>query len=209
MTINAINPRLAKNRYLTTANYIIATAILFLITGPAVFPVRPVMLSGGDIGPETSYWFRLNRRENIETLNYGPNNLPQLSLMVWFFRVKTGVPGQKPTPLPQKTGRPFWLVIDKYQTRDNPETAPFFLVLDVPGTETSPFGPRPYRECAGQCNWKIPGYFGLHGVAGVESRLTIPEPGSSGCVRHRDFDISFLYHVLDPRRNPIPYFIPE
>lgn len=48
-------------------------------------------------------------------------------------------------------------MIDKVEAVDNPETAPYFLTLDIPVSDEEPFGPAPYLECDGQCNWVLPG----------------------------------------------------
>ena len=67
----------------------------------------------------------------------------------------------------------------------------------------------PYTECNGQCNWILPGAFGLHGVNGDLSRLSIENPGSSGCIRHSDEDITYLYNNLDPQKEEIRYYIED
>lgn len=156
---------------------------------------------------KSSYWLVLNRKSNIETLYYGePENLKR-SKIIKTFNVKTGVPGEKPTPLPQLLGRKYWLIVEKLDSKDNPETSPYFLSLDVPVSEEEPFGPKPYNECNGQCNWGIPGAFGLHGVNADPSRLSKEDPGSSGCIRHKDEDIVYLYQLLDPDKEKIRYYI--
>lgn len=66
-----------------------------------------------------------------------------------------------------------------------------------------------YLECDGKCNWEIPGAFGLHGVAGDESRLSNLDSGSSGFVRHSDSDITFLYNTLHPEQDEIRYYIED
>ena len=123
--------------------------------------------------------------------------------------MKTGNPGERPTPLPQLLGRQYWLVNGKYETKDNPETAPYFLSLDIPVSEEEPFGPNAYPECEGGCNWILPGSFGLHGVAGNMEKLSADDPGSSGCIRHFDEDITYLYNLLDPQAEEIRYFIKD
>ncbi len=75
------------------------------------------------------------------------------------FRVKSGIPNDRPTPLPSLVGRKYWLLVDKFDAKNYPETAPYFLKLDVPVTNEDPYGPEPYLECRGQCNWLLPGYF--------------------------------------------------
>ncbi|HLL61135.1 MAG TPA: L,D-transpeptidase, partial [Candidatus Nitrosocosmicus sp.] len=61
--------------------------------------------------------------------------------------------------------------------------------------------------CNGQCDWITIGAFGLHGVNGNLNKLTNEDPGSSGCIRHSDEDISFLYETLDPSRYEIRYYV--
>jgi lipoprotein-anchoring transpeptidase ErfK/SrfK len=158
---------------------------------------------------EQAHWFILSRKSNIEKLYYGEAGNILESDLVKTFRVKSGVPGQKPTPLPKLLGRDYWLIVDKYETKDNPETAPYFLKLDIPVGEEEPFGPEPYLECEGQCNWQLPGAFGLHGVAGDESRLSDEILGSSGCIRHSDADITYLYNLLEPKQYQIRYYISD
>jgi hypothetical protein len=157
---------------------------------------------------EEIYWFSLERKSNIEKLYFGEAGNAANSNLIKTFIVKVGIPGQKPTPLPKLLGRDYWLIIDKYETKDNPETAPYFLKLDIPVGEEEPFGPEPYLECeGGQCNWELPGAFGLHGVGGDESRLSDENLGSSGCIRHSDSDIIQLYNLLDPRKEEIRYYV--
>lgn len=156
---------------------------------------------------QESYWFLLKRKSNKETLYRGVSGDTRKSKVIREFTVKTGVPGERPTPLPQKIGRKYWVITDKIEQYENPETAPYFLTLDVPGVEEEPFGPSPYLECDGQCNWNLPGAFGLHGVNGDVSRLNHDNPGSSGCIRHTDEDITFLYKLLDPKREEVRYYI--
>ncbi len=143
---------------------------------------------------------------NIEVLYKGVEGDIRNSFPVAIFRVKTGITHKRPTPLPQLFGREYWLVIAKEAT-DNPETGPYFLTLNIPSTDQPPYGPSPYLECYGQCNWSVPGAFGLHGVGGDKTRLLAENPGSSGCIRHTDADISYLYHLLDPEDRPIRYYI--
>jgi hypothetical protein len=156
---------------------------------------------------EEGYWFILYRKSNIERLYFGKPGSEGESILIKEFRVKTGVPRQKPTPLPQLLGREFWIIESELETFDSPETAPYFLTLDVPVTQEEPYGPTPYLECDGQCNWQIPGAFGLHGVAGDETRLAQDNPGSSGCIRHADEDIIYLYNLLNPAEEEIRYYV--
>src|SRR3989344_1380764 len=159
----------------------------------------------------SAYWLILHRKSNIEYLYKGVFGEKHKSMLINIFGVKSGIPGEKPTPLPQLLGRDYWIVTDKMSVdaSENPETAPYFLTLDVPVTEAEPYGPVPYNECNGQCDWILPGYFGLHGVNGDESRLSDDNPGSSGCVRHRDEDITYLYNILNPKTEEIRYYIED
>lgn len=158
---------------------------------------------------DSIYWFILHREQGIEYLYYGePNNIGNSDL-IKTFTVKTGRPGERPTPLPHLVGRQYWLLTEKTKVKDNPETAPYFLTLDIPAPSETPYGPSPYHECNGQCDWVAPGAFGLHGINGDPSRLSPEDPGSSGCIRHTDEDITFLYNLLDPANEEIRYYIVE
>ena len=159
---------------------------------------------------EQSYWFILYRQSQKEELYLGVPGVKDQSTLVKTFTVKTGRPGERPTPLPQLVGRDYWLITQKHAQPDNPETAPYFLTLDVPGIEEPPYGPVPYEECKGeQCDWILPGAFGLHGTAGNPDKLSESDPGSSGCIRHSDSDITYLYHLLDPQKDEIRYYIED
>ena len=157
--------------------------------------------------PKHMYWFELHRKSQIEFLYYGEPNNKEESKLVKTFIVKTGIAGERPTPLPQLVGREYWKVIKKEAVIDNPETAPYFLTLDVPAPSIPPYGPEPYTECNGQCDWITFGEFGLHGVNGDMSRLSPENPGSSGCIRHSDEDITYLYNLLKPDTEEIRYYI--
>ncbi len=155
------------------------------------------------------YWFELQRSSNIENLYKGIPGDKAQSIHVRSFRVKSGIPGERPTPLPQLVGREYWIITDKEEQRNNPETAPYFLTLDVPVSDITPFGPTPYEECNGQCDWILPGAFGLHGTGGNPLKLSDMDLGSSGCIRHSDEEITYLYNLLDPENNEIRYYIVE
>ncbi|MEK7572172.1 MAG: L,D-transpeptidase [Patescibacteria group bacterium] len=160
------------------------------------------------VAKENDYWLLLHRKSQKEFLYQGkPGDIHQ-SKLIRTFVVKTGRPGERPTPLPQLAGREYWLLTRKAPS-DNPETAPYFLTLDVPGWEEAPFGPVPYLECNGQCNWELPGEFGLHGVNGDPARLSDENPGSSGCIRHTDKDITYLYELLDPEDAEVRYYMED
>ncbi|MBP9690755.1 L,D-transpeptidase [Candidatus Woesebacteria bacterium] len=186
--------------------------IIGLILGGIIFTqikTNPPTNAGADI-PKPSYWFMLHRASNREYLYLGTPGDAEKSELIRRFEVKTGIPGERPTPLPQLVGREYWVLTTKFDSSANPETAPFFLVLDIPIPSEAPFGPSPYLECGGeQCNWVLPGYFGLHGVGGVASRLSAEDEGSSGCIRHSDEDITYLYDLLDPESSEIRYYIEE
>lgn len=165
--------------------------------------------------PKKEYWMLLERKSNREFLYRGTPGDSISSTFLRAFRVKTGIPGERPTPLPRLLGREYWLITKKYVATDT-ETAPYFLELDIPVGEEEPFGPSPYFECNGpsskqgeQCNWTVPGAFGLHGIYGDLSRLSEADPGSSGCIRHKDEDITYLYNLLDPEKKPIRYYVQE
>jgi len=158
---------------------------------------------------QQDYWMLLHRESNIEFLYQGaPGNIEK-STLIKSFTVKTGQPGKRPTPLPQLVGREYWQIVKKFETPDNPEIAPYFLTLDIPYSEEYPFGPTPYLECDGQCNWELPGSFGLHGINGDMTRLSTENPGSSGCIRHTDEDITYLYNLFTPEENAVRYYIKD
>lgn len=158
---------------------------------------------------KNSHWFLFYRKSNIEYLYFGEFGNTNNSKLVQTFQVKAGIPNSSPTPLPQLLGRDYWLLIKKESSKDNPETAPYFLQLDIPATGEWPYGPVPYEECNGQCDWILPGYFGLHGVNGNLSKLSQDDPGSSGCIRHKDEDITYLYNLLSPESEEIRYYIED
>jgi hypothetical protein len=184
---------------------------VIVLSNDALAPEKDV-LSASHV--DVKYWLVLYRRSNIEKLYKGIPGDKKNSTLIKTFRVKTGIPGERPTPLPQLAGREYWMITKKHRD-DNPETAPYFLTLDVPWSDEEPFGPVPYEECysfAGalegkQCNWVLPGEFGLHGVNGDISRLSDENPGSSGCIRHSDDDITYLYQLLEPEKDELRYYI--
>lgn len=164
--------------------------------------------------PEKSHWFVLNRKSGIENLYLGVPGDVNNSRLVKTFQVKTGA-SWSPTPLPKLTGREYWKIVKKESSQDNPDTAPYFLQLDVPTDEDWPFGPVPYTECLDnegnniQCDWVLPGYFGLHGVGGNPDKLSKENLGSSGCIRHKDNDITYLFHLLNPEKEEVRYYIED
>lgn len=177
----------------------------------------PLSIGESSVTREEKYWFILHRKSNTEELFFGTPGERDNSYKMKEFIVKTGIPGERPTPLPQLLGKDYWLLTEKVDSSENLETAPYFLKLNVPISDVEPYGPSPYAECNGgdpasrrdkQCNWQLPGEFGLHGVNGDESRLAVENPGSSGCIRHRDEDIIFLYHLLDTDKE-IRYYVED
>lgn len=158
------------------------------------------------------YWFILHRKSGEEILYLGAPGDINNSKIVRKFQVKTGA-SWSPTPLPNLVGREYWKIIKKESSKDNPDTSPYFLTLDVPADENWPYGPVPYTECKDlngnniQCDWVQMGYFGLHGVGGNNEKLSKDDYGSSGCIRHRDEDITYLYNLLDPEKEEIRYYI--
>lgn len=157
----------------------------------------------------SEYWLLLHRQSNKEYLYKGSPGDIHNSQLIKTFTVKTGVPAKRPTPLPQKLGHAYWVITNYEVIEENPETHPYFLQLNVPVGDEEPFGPTPYDECDGQCNWELPGFFGLHGVGGDPSKLTSENEGSSGCIRHTDSDITYLYTLLHSQKNPIQYYIED
>lgn len=156
-----------------------------------------------------SYWLILHRKSNREFLYKGKLGEADKSTLIKTFKVKSGVAGKRPTPLPRLLGREYWVITRSFETGDNPETAPYFLSLNIPVTDSQPYGPAPYLECDGQCNWILPGEFGLHGVNGDLSKLSDQDPGSSGCIRHSDEDITYLYNLLSPQQQEVRYYIED
>lgn len=158
---------------------------------------------------EYSYWLMLHRKSNKELLYFGVPGNVQNSYLRKIFTVKTGMPKLRPTPLPELLGRQYWLITSKEYSNGNPETSPYFLTLNIPVSDEESFGPVPYNECNGQCNWVVPGEFGLHGVNGDLNKLSDEDPGSSGCIRHSDYDITYLYQIIDPEKEQIRYYIED
>ncbi len=189
---------------------LLAVLILILVGFSGWFAFKPeLMQKHNAIIPQKHYWLLLHRKSNVEYLYYGVFGDKDNSRLLKTFQVKTGNLSISPTPLPKLLRRDFWLITKKESSADNPETAPYFLTLDVPVTEEEPFGPNPYAECNGQCNWSLPGYFGLHGINGNLSKLSKEDLGSSGCVRHSDSDITYLYNLLNPEREEVRYYIED
>lgn len=156
------------------------------------------------------YWFVLHRKSNTEEFLFGLPGERDKSKLIKNFIVKTGIPGERPTPLPSLLGREYWLLTKKEPSPDNPETAPYFLTLDIPSPSEPPYGPSPYTECnGGQCDWILPGAFGLHGTGGNPAKLSEEDLGSSGCIRHSDEEITYLYNLLDPENDEIRYYIED
>lgn len=184
---------------------------VFLIIYFALFLILSLEQEAKDVSsiPKESYWLMLHRKSNVEYLYLGIPGERDKSELVKTFKVKAGIAGQRPTPLPKLLGRDYWLITGKAETKDDPETAPYFLILDIPYSEEYPYGPVPYLECTGQCDWILPGSFGLHGINGDPSRLSTENPGSSGCVRHTDEDITYLYNLFDPEKEKIRYYIED
>lgn len=160
---------------------------------------------GDNFSTNSAYWFILHRKSKQEFLYFGNPGDTAQSRLVKKFKVNTGKL-TSPTPLHDLLSRGYWLVTSK-ATSTNPETAPYFISLDVPVTDEAPFGPDPYPECSGKCDWELPGEFGLHGVNGNENKLF--DLGSSGCIRHSDSDITYLYNLLDPEKMEIRYYIKD
>ena len=183
--------------------------VLLLLTSGLIYQQNSPKHQSQVLSAETKkfYWFLLLRKSNQEFLYLGEPGDKQNSQLIKTFKVKTGIPGERPTPLPELLGKDYWLITEKTATPDNPETSPYFLTLDIPVTEEEPYGPSPYEECNGQCNWILPGAFGLHGTGEDPTKLAITDPGSSGCIRHSNEDITDLYNILDPKKEQIRYYI--
>ena len=172
---------------------------------------KPQILEAA-VSMKEAHWMLLDRELGKEYLYFGTPGKRDDSSLIREFQVKTGA-SWSPTPLPQLTGRDYWRIVAKEPT-ENPETAPYFLQLDVPVTDEWPYGPVPYTECKDvysgesiQCDWVLPGYFGLHGIGANDFKLSDEDFGSSGCIRHRDEDITYLFNLLDPEHEEIRYYI--
>lgn len=175
--------------------------------------IKQTVLSSADV---SSYWFLLHRKSQTEELYLGIPGVAKKSHLIKSFMVKVGIPGERPTPLPQLLGKEYWIITEKHEEKDNPAIAPYFLTLNIPASTESPYGPVPYIECKGpastrgeQCDWVLPGAFGLHGTGGNPEKLSADNPGSSGCIRHSDKDITYLYNLLDPTKEEIRYYIED
>lgn len=188
-----------------TFRRLLLLSIFFTLSIP-VFLLIPLFQSSEEHAIQKEYWFILYRSSNKELLYFGTPGESEDSTLIKKFTVKTGEPGKKPTPLPSLAGREYWNITNAFSTQEHPDTAPYFLTLDIPQSDEEPFGPVPYEECNGQCNWELPGPFGLHGVASDSSKLALDNPGSSGCIRHTDEDISYLYSLLN-NSLPVRYYI--
>lgn len=196
-------------------NWISALLIILLVSlvaGGSIIIQKDTQKNGmtvtdlNHIPKQMDYWFLLNRKSKKEYLYRGvPGDISQ-STVIKEFNVNVGIMGERPTPLPKLMGKEYWNLIAKFETTNDPETAPYFLTLDIPAPDTYPYGPMPYEECNGQCDWVRAGPFGLHGIANTPSKLT--DKGSSGCIRHTDEEITYLYNLLNPsNENPIRYYI--
>ena len=161
------------------------------------------------LAKQQDYWFLLQRKSQVEHLFQGVPGDIEHSKKIMTFQVKTGRPGERPTPLPQLVGKDYWVITEMHPEFESTETAPYFITLDVPAPLEPPYGPVPYEECDGQCDWILPGDFGLHGIAGNPEKLSKEDPGSSGCVRHTDKDITYLYNLLKDEKREIRYYIED
>lgn len=188
-------------------------AIICILTAASIFirsnqPSQSLGVSDIRQKPSEAHWFELQRQSNIENLYFGVPGDKEKSTHLRSFRVKTGIPGERPTPLPELVGREYWIITAKQPELNNPETAPYFITLDVPAPTEEPYGPVPYEECNGeQCHWILPGAFGLHGTGGNPDKLADWDLGSSGCIRHSDEEITYLYNLLEPDKEEIRYYI--
>ena len=88
---------------------------------------------------QEQHWFILHRKSQKEDLYFGIPGDANKSKLVKTFTVKTGIPGERPTPLPKLMGREYWLLVEKHPEVDNPETAPYFMTLDVPAPSDPPY----------------------------------------------------------------------
>src|SRR5688572_20408967 len=107
------------------------TILIFLIT-LLIFQLLAQGNSKGvlSVKQKYSYWLMLHRKSNVEFLYFGPSGEKSSSQLVKIFKVKSGIPNLKPTPLPKFLGRKYWLITAKSETFDS-QTAPYFLTLDI------------------------------------------------------------------------------
>lgn len=166
----------------------------------------------GATAPTTQdlYWLLLHRQSNTEELLKGVPGNKSKSTVIKAFSVKTGKPGERPTPLPSLVGKDYWTI--EWKRPQAGDLGPYFMKLNIPYTSLTPFGPEPYTECGGQqCNWKTPGDFGLHGTGGNSEKVNNDGSQdwhwSSGCIRHLDEDITYLYNTVDPRAQELRYYV--
>lgn len=202
-----INPANCDNPPLCNPTYVSYNANTQTIDRPTTTPEE--------------YWFILHRKSKREILYKGvPGDISKSTIATdangkqLIFKVNPGR-SDRPTPLPQLFGRQYWVLTEKHP-ESIPETAPYFITLDIPDGRKAPYyGPSPYKECGTdgkqQCVWgNIAGDFGLHGVGpngGDASRLD--DAGSSGCVRHSSSDIEKLYELLDLSKGGVRYYIED
>lgn len=187
---------------------VVVTVIIVAISVILVFFVKE-KAEQKIVPTKLSYWFLLERKSQKEYFYQGVPGDKTRSSLVKTFRVKSGIAAERPTPLPRLLEREYWLITGKYETKDSPETAPYFLTLDIPYSDEYPYGPTPYLECNGQCDWILPGSFGLHGINNDPTKISPENPGSSGCIRHTDKDITYLYNTLDLQKEEIRYYIED
>lgn len=168
---------------------------------------------------ESKYWLLLHRASKKEELWQGIPGDKNNSKRKEVFDVNPGIPGERPTPLPSKLGKEYFTIKTKRETypeeKNKLEMGNYFLIFDIglskEELQKDPFGPSPYNECGAdknsQCNWETPGDFGMHGISGVETKLT--DAGSSGCVRHSDSNMDDLYLLLKDVDYEIRYYIED
>src|SRR5690606_13154546 len=103
----------------------LVSVVVLILAGILFTQVQSISkpLSGDDV-PKPAYWFMLHRKSNIEYLYLGEPGNQQKSQLIKKFQVKTGIPGERPTPLPELVGREYWVLTDKMEAFNNPETAP-------------------------------------------------------------------------------------
>lgn len=105
----------------------LALFFIFILVSGAYFFKTAVADQSKEILSQKNYWFLLHRKSNKEFLYFGEPGKANKSALVKNFDVKTGAAGKRPTPLPQLLGREYWLVVDKIDSKENPETAPYFF----------------------------------------------------------------------------------
>jgi len=103
---------------------IIITALVVGIVGGIMLPIirRGEVEGVNTIREEKEYWLLLHRKSNKEYVYNGVPGDIMHSELIKTFNVKIGIPGKRPTPLPQKLGYAYWVIESEEKVVGNPET---------------------------------------------------------------------------------------